>query len=71
MAPQSVTPVGSACEMPIYLSHHVDQLDHFWMGGGAVNLKLKVCTVFLFACVCERASLCVAEFACEGRQGAL
>eukprot|EP01043_Picozoa_sp_COSAG02_P028635 COSAG02_NODE_1744_length_11100_cov_6.084083_9_plen_340_part_00 len=40
----SVTPVGSACEMPIYLSHHVDQLDYFWMGGGAVNLKLKVDT---------------------------
>ena len=40
----SVTPVGSACEMPIFLSHHVDQLDYFWMGGGAVNLKLKVDT---------------------------
>ena len=28
----SVTPVGSECEMPIYISHHVDQLTEFWMG---------------------------------------
>ena len=44
VALQSVTPVGSDCDMPVYLSHHVDQLDYFWMGGGAVNLKLKVDT---------------------------
>lgn len=35
--------------MPIYLSHHVDELDYFWMGGGAVNLKLKVDTALFKA----------------------
>ena len=38
----SVTPVGLKTQLPLILSHKIDQLqpDFFWMGGGEQLLKL-------------------------------
>eukprot|EP00761_Pharyngomonas_kirbyi_P001435 gb/GECH01001439.1/.p1 GENE.gb/GECH01001439.1/~~gb/GECH01001439.1/.p1 ORF type:complete len:266 (+),score=64.27 gb/GECH01001439.1/:1-798(+) len=45
-----VTPLGMTEDIPIILSHHIAQLDppFFWMGGGEVDVKLKVaCSDFI------------------------
>ena len=42
----AVTVVGSASPLPVFISHHVAELPGggFWLGGGAINLKLRVDT---------------------------
>jgi len=38
----AVTPLGMRCPLHIVLSHHIAQLDHFWLGAGEVDLKWRV-----------------------------
>lgn len=45
----AVTPVGMSTRLPVLLSHHIAELDYFWMGGGEVDLKLGMKTADFIA----------------------
>mmetsp|Transcript_7612 Transcript_7612/g.18557 ORF Transcript_7612/g.18557 Transcript_7612/m.18557 type:complete len:109 (+) Transcript_7612:453-779(+) len=47
----AVTPVGMTVKIPMIVSHRVLQLPYIWLGGGEVDVKLKIsipdlCRVF-------------------------
>ena len=51
----AVTPLGMkpSAEIPLFLSHHIPALKegYFWLGGGAINLKLGVRTDDFVSCL--------------------
>ena len=51
----AVTPLGirSSATIPLFLSHHIPALKegYFWLGGGAINLKLGVRTDDFVSCL--------------------